>query len=504
MGIADYSFYTVIKANGVIHRDRPALICGPETVSHGRFLERVDRLACGLLDAGLKKGDRIAVLAKNSLEFMYLYGACARTGAIMLPINWRLKPEEIEFILADGAPKFLFADADLQEVVSGPTVKLPFVEKRYSLAGAEEAFAAFEGLMRSDRPCPPVEVSPDDPFVIMHTAAVGGRPRGATLSHRALIFASMQALLPLQISPDDRHLCALPLFHVTALDFCLMMIVAGAASVLLPKFDADLCLKCIQDEKITLFAEFPPMLSTLLDRNEKLKCDLSSLKNVFGLETPDTIKRFEEQTASTFWFGYGQTEVSAAVTLAPFRERPGAAGRPLSFTELDIVDEYGRFLEPGNVGEIVVRGPVVFNGYWNLEEDTRYTMRDGWLHTGDQGRVDDAGYLWYAGRMPEKELIKPGGENVYPMEVEKAILEHALVEEVVVLGVPDAQWGEAIKAVCTLKQGESLSPAELTEFVASRIARYKKPKHVVFVTQLPKKPDGSIDRQAVKAKYGTP
>ncbi|MCJ7806557.1 MAG: AMP-binding protein, partial [Clostridia bacterium] len=195
-------------------------------------------------------------------------------------------------------------------------------------------------------------------------------------------------------------------------------------------------------------------------------------------------------------------ETSGFVTFAPYFDKIGSAGIPAYMAEIQLVDGDGNAVKTGEQGEIVVRGPFVFNGYWNLEEDNAYTFRDGWHHTGDMGRFDEEGYLFYTGRKPEKELIKPGGENVYPAEVEKTILQHPLVEEVSVIGVPDAKWGEAIKAVCVLKKGELLAETELIEFVASKIARFKKPKHIVYVTELPKASDGSIDRNKVKEEHG--
>jgi acyl-CoA synthetase (AMP-forming)/AMP-acid ligase II len=207
-------------------------------------------------------------------------------------------------------------------------------------------------------------------------------------------------------------------------------------------------------------------------------------------------------SGATFWAAYGQSETSGLISFAPYFERPGSAGMPIFMAEIEIVDDYGNVLIAGTSGEIVVRGPMVFKGYWNLEKENEYAFRDGWHHTGDNGYLDKDGYLWYVGRKAEKELIKPGGENVYPAEVEKVLLEHPLVEEALVIGVPDKQWGEAIKAICVLKQGESLAEKDLIEFVATRIARYKKPKYVVFVPRLPKDESGLNDRQKIKAEYG--
>jgi long-chain acyl-CoA synthetase len=239
-----------------------------------------------------------------------------------------------------------------------------------------------------------------------------------------------------------------------------------------------------------------------LDLKEKVGGDLSSLRAVGGLETPETIERYQRLTGGTFYCLYGQTETSCLATFGPYNERPGSAGRPLPLAEVRLVDEYDRFVPTGTVGEIVVKGPMVFKGYWNLEKENAYTFREGWHHTGDMGRFDEDGYLWYAGRKAEKELIKPGGENVYPAEVEKAILQHPSVLRTVVFGVPDPKWKEGIKAVCQLKEGMSLGERELIDFVAERLARYKKPHYVQFVADMPLTKDGNPDRAKVKELYG--
>jgi acyl-CoA synthetase (AMP-forming)/AMP-acid ligase II len=252
-----------------------------------------------------------------------------------------------------------------------------------------------------------------------------------------------------------------------------------------------------------VFSEFAPMLGNLLDEAAKGAGDLGSLRVATGLDSPQTIARFEGVCPKArFWAGYGQSEVSGFTTLAPFRERPGAAGRAAFLSTVAVVDELDQVLPESQVGEIVVRGPLVFKGYWRRDADNAVTLRNGWHHTGDMGAFDADGYLWYKGRSPAKELIKPGGENVYPAEVEKAVREHEAIAEVAVIGVFDAQWGEAIKAVCVCRPGRSVSAAELIDFVAGRIARYKKPKHVVFVAALPKTAHGATDRAKVKQEHG--
>jgi long-chain acyl-CoA synthetase len=278
---------------------------------------------------------------------------------------------------------------------------------------------------------------------------------------------------------------------------------SGSSSVIMAKFDPSECARTIEAEKATVFAEFAPMLMNLLDKAAETGTSLSSLRAVFGLDTAETIERFEKMCPDArFWAVYGQSETSGPVTLSRWRERQGSAGRRTSLNVIGVVDEVDQPIGSGQVGEIVVRGPQVFCGYWRREEDNKVTFRNGWHHTGDMGRFDAEGYLFYAGRSPAKELIKPGGENVYPAEVEKAIGEHAAIAEVSVIGVPDPQWGEAVKAVCVCRPGESVMALDLAEFVASKLARYKKPKHVVFVDALPKTAGGAIDRAAVKQVHG--
>lgn len=502
MGLRDFTIYSIIKRNARTLSNNLGWICGDVKLTYKEYCEGVDRLASGLLSMGLKKGDRIGVLSKNNLEFAYLYGVAAKTGAIMLPINWRLKREEVEYCISDGAPKFLFVEEEFQEMISGFMAKFDFVQKYFSMGPAQGDFAPFHSLMVEDDQASFQDVQTDDAFVIFHTAAVAGKPRGATLTHEGILFFNFQNLIYWKVTEKDCHLLVLPLFHLTALGVALAVMHAGGTNVILPKFDPDNALKHIQENKVSIFAGFPPMLSTLLERNKELKYDLTSLRIITGLDNLETIKEIEEITDGRYWTAYGQSETSGLITFAPFFDKPGSAGKPCFAAEVEIMDEHGKFVESGQTGEIVVRGPMVFQGYWNLSKENEYTSRYGWHHTGDMGRFDEDGYLWYMGRMGEKELIKSGGENVYPAEVERVILDHPLVQEVSVIGVPDKQWGEAIKAVCVLKKDAILDEKELIEFVAARIARFKKPKYVVFVPNLPKTKDGLIDKERVRAQYG--
>lgn len=506
MGLHDYTFYDVINRSAVCFGNRQAWfeVDDQRILTFAEFKEQVDRLAGGLQTIGVKKGDRIGVLGKNSLEYFLLYGAAAALGAIMVVINWRLSAEEALYNLNDCTPEFLFVDAEYQEMIARTQKNLASVKHYYNLNPTGGNFAEFASLMDNAGDYEPVDVATDDGFVIIHTAAVAGRPRGALLTHGNLVSANISLNLLFDLSAEAVHLNLLPLFHVAGLFMASGSFHAGALNINMSKFDAKQAVDLIAEKKVTVLYDFSPILSSILDAHEKSGKDIKSLQRVKGIENPETIERYQKLTGGTFFCVYGQTETSAMATLGRYDDRPGAAGKTLELADVRLVDDNDNPVNPGEIGEIAVKGPMVFKGYWNLPEDTEYTFRGGWHHTGDLGRFDTDGFLWYAGRKAEKELIKPGGENVYPAEVEKAILENPAVEAAVVFGVPDPKWKEAIKAVCVLKSGQNLKAQELITFVGQRIARYKKPHFVEFVAELPSVQDGAPDRAKIKELYGGP
>jgi acyl-CoA synthetase (AMP-forming)/AMP-acid ligase II len=502
MSLRSFTLHDLIKRNARLYGSNTALVFGDQRVTHAQYAERTARLALGLAGVGVGQGDRLAILAPNCLEYVDLFGAAAQLGAIVVPINWRLSTEEVAYVIEDVAPRVLIVADEFKALVpqDGMVGTL-----RYTLGAAQAPWQAVSELyLECDTPAADLPgVADDSGLLIIHTAAVGGRPRGALLSHRNLIAASLQTQLAWRLTPADINLGVLPLFHVAAIGFLLATQQAGGATLLLTRFDPPGLVKHIDEDGGSLIGTFPPMLGALLDAAAAQGSALDSLRVVSGIDVPETIARLRTSCPQTiFWSTYGQTETSGSVSLAPFDERPGSAGRPTALNTVAVMDELDRPLPVGATGEIVVRGPMVFQGYWRCEADNAFTLRNGWHHTGDMGRIDAEGYLWYSGRSPAKELIKPGGENVYPAEVEQAILEHPALAQVVVIGVPDVQWGEAVKAVCVLKAGHTLSAEELIEFVGARIARYKKPKHVVYVAALPCTAADLVDRAAVKAGHG--
>lgn len=500
MNLRAFTLHDQIERNAWLHGDRTAFVADERRVTHAEFAARSACLAAGLASAGVVVGERVAILAHNCQAYLDLFGAAARLGAIVVPVNWRLSAEEVAYVLQDTAPRVLIAAPELHALV--PEALRQDMAAYTTAASADRSWRTLDELYLDAQATPPAAIDDDAGLVIIHTAAVGGRPRGALLSHRGLLAAAAKSKQAWNLTPSDVQLGVLPLFHLAGLGFTLALQVAGGSTVVLPRFDPKALVGLIDGQGGSVMGSFPPMLGALLDAAAEAGSKLSNLRVVTGIDTPEALARFAAACPhADFWVAYGQTETSGSVSMARSSERPGSAGKPVAQHVLAIFDELDRPLPQGQSGEIVVRGPMVFRGYWRCDKDNAFTFRNGWHHTGDMGRFDADGYLWYSGRSPAKELIKPGGENVYPAEVERALLEHPAVAEAVVFGVPDAQWGEAVKAICVLKPGQVLAADALIEFVGQRIARYKKPKHVVFVAGLPKSPAGSIDRAAAKAAH---
>jgi len=499
-----FTIYDMISRGASVYGDAPAVIQDDRPRSFGEFKRRVDALAAGLAALGIGKGERICVLAQNDGAYLDLYGACARQGIVAYPINWRLTGEEAERVLERAAPRMMVADASTLAVVASWPERWRTVPHWYQFgASAGPGFTPFDSLYGSPDGAAAAEVSPDDPFAVISTAAVDVIPRGAVLTHANVLAANLTAMACLGLTPADHYLLALPLFHITALGLAMAHMHAGSASVLVPRFDAEEAVRLIDRHRVTHVSDFPPVLQGLLDAAAKLSSRLPSLKRVSGLDSPQTIQRLHESTGAEFWTGFGQAETSGFVSLQRVSERPGAAGKPSPLCRIRLVDDYDREVPVGAPGEITVRGPLVFQGYFAQPDVTAYTFRNGWHHTGDVGRFDEDGYLHYVRRKPEKELIKPGGENVYPAEVETIIMQMDGVSGVCVYGIPDAKWGEAIKAVVEVKSAGRYTAQQVGDFVVSKIARFKRPHVVVFADRLARSADGGVDRDAVKAKWGS-
>ncbi len=482
-----FSLYDVLVRNAQAQRDDLALVTEVEEErTFGKLLERVDRLGSGLAARGLAPGDRIAILAQNFAGYFELYLACARQGVVAYPFNWRWSGEEVARLLERAKPRAFVADqSSLEKVPAAVHDDRGLLFRAVFDGDPPNRWSVFDELYADGAIGPPADIDLMAPFAVIATAAVDVIPRGAVLTHRNVLASSAMQAAAMQLGPADRNLVALPLFHIAALGNALGIFQAGGANVVMAKFDAEAAVELIDRWHITYLSDFPPVLTNVLDAAQKRGTRLPSLRHVSGLDAPATMERLQRETTADFWTGFGQTETSGFVTIQRYRDCPGGAGKPGSLCRVRLVDDYDREVPTGTPGEIVVRGPIVFEGYDGQPEVTDHTFRGGWHHTGDVGRFDQDGRLYYVKRKPEKELIKPGGENVYPAEVETVIMTLAGVTGVCVFGVPDPKWGEGIKAV--IETGRTDLDAEaVREHVGGRIARYKRPGYVEFTTALPR------------------
>ena len=505
MPVHSFTVYDIFKMNATRYATAVAIADQNRTLTFEALLHQVNALAKGLLNQGIRKSDRIAILAMNHLEYLVLNGAAAATGAILVPINWRLSLDEIAYILSDSGAQLLFYDDTCKEQLDSLINTHQFNGTAVSLPSSDNTHRKWSDMLSSDdTPMGALESPPDSQniFCLIYTAAVDGYPRGAALSHENIIMGNLQTCLTMGLTREDVYLNMVPLFHITGINLALATLHMGGKNVIMKKFDAPQAIALSRQEGVTLLASFPPILSTLLDHMEE--GDLSSINHVTGIDGPETIRAFSRKTGARFWILYGQSETTGFVTLSDHSLMPGAAGQQCPVSTVAILDDQDSSLPCDMSGEIGVRGPVVFQGFWKKEGALdRSTLRNGWHHTGDMGRIDKNGFLWFEGRKPEKELIKPGGENVYPAEVEQAILTHPDIESVCVIGVPDPKFGEGVKAVCVKQPGSDLDVRSLIAYVGERIARYKKPGYVEFIDAMPEKANGAVDRIKVKQLYGT-
>ena len=503
MTVQGFTVYDLFARGAALLGAAPAIFQRDREISFGELRRRIDALAGGLHALGLARGDRVCIVAQNDAAYLDLYGACARQGLLAYPINWRLTAEEVQRVVERADPRMVVVDDTTQALTAGWLDAKTAIRHRYRFGeGTASGFEALAGLYRPGAAPAAAEITGDEPFAAISTAAVDLVPRGAVLTHANVVMANLTMIAHLGLTAADRYLLALPMFHITALGSALAQLHAGGACVLVSRYDAEEAVRLTDRHRITYVSDFPPVLATLLDAAEKQGSRLASLRIVAGLDAPATIQRLHAQTGAQFWTGFGQSETSGFVTVQRVADRPGASGRPVVAAQVKLVDEYEREVPVGTPGEIVVRGPLVFQGYFAQPDVTAYTFRGGWHHTGDVGRFDEDGYLHYVKRKPEKELIKPGGENVYPAEVETVIMEMDGVRAVCVYGIPDARWGEAVKAVVEVADAGRYTTQQVMDHVGSRIARFKRPHAVAFTDKLPRGADGAVDRDAVKSTWG--
>lgn len=507
MNLAD-----TVRRSAEADPSKPALLFRGRVYTYEELDDTIDTTAAALAGLGVGPADRLALLAGNVPEFVSCFYGALRAGAVVCPLNVTLTPEELSSILADAGAKVVVADLTTLPAVSSIRGHLPALETIVAVGGppAPPGTVSLEEALTTDAEPPEVDVSGDDVAVLAYTAGTTAEPKGAMLTHRNLLsnLEQMSSVPELAETPDDVVLLALPLFHIYALNVVLALgVKTGATAVLVERFDPDETLRLVERHRATVLFGAPQMFSAWLDaaaaRDERgeSRLDLSSVRlAVSGAAAlPAGVKeRFEDRFGVTVWEGYGMTEAAPAVTsnaVGP-AAKPASVGLPLPGVDVRLVDDAGEDVEDGDPGEIWVRGPNVFAGYWNRPEETRRVLAGEWLRTGDVAYRDDDGYLHIVDR--KKDLIIVSGFNVYPAEVEQAIEAHPDVLEAAVIGTPDERTGEAVQAWVVPRRGASLTAEEILEFLPGHLARFKRPREVKVVNELPHHVTGKVLRRALR------
>ncbi|WP_027408791.1 fatty acid--CoA ligase [Anoxybacteroides tepidamans] len=466
-----------------------------------------NRLANAFIEMGVRKGDRISTVLFNTNEFATAFFACAKIGAVFNPINFRLKSQEIAYILEDAAPKIVIFEKAVESQIASIHDQFPHISFWYIDEDTPSyAVNYHERVKAASSQISPIDVSENDLYAIMYTSGTTGRPKGVMHRHRDMVEQSLICNSVMRIREFDRGLVAAPMFHCAELHCCFLPRVhAGAANIIIHHFDPKKVLNAIATERITVLFAAPTMWNMILQ--EKLdEYDLSSLRiGLYGAApmAPVLVKECKERLGIDLIQAYGMTEMGPAVTFLFEDEqlaKAGSAGRACLNHEIRIVkpredgpSDPDDVLPPGQVGEIVVKGPCMMAGYYNREEATEKAMYKGWYHSGDLGYMDEEGYLYVADRVDD--MIISGGENVYPREVEDVLYEHHGVLDVAVLGEPDEMWGEKVVAFI-VRKGENVTAEELEQFCknSDRLAPYKRPRAYYFVEALPRNASGKIQK----------
>ncbi len=480
--------------------DKAALLQAGRVTTYAELEHRSTRLALGLRERGIGRGDRVAFLGLNSVELVETMFAVAKLGAVFLPVNTRLAAPELRHVLSDSGARLLIWAAGFEPEVESPEVAgLELEQVQISEgpgAGLSTLFAVEDGVL--DEP-----VALEDLFMIQYTSGTSGRPKGVMLSHANVVWNVYNLIIDVDLSSDEVALVTAPLFHTAALNQVLFpTLLKGGTALIEAKFDPDRAIELIEREGVTLLFGVTSMYLALAASQRFAEADLSTLRSALsgGAPIPESLLHTWLDRGLMITQGYGLTESSPGATMlraADGVRKLGSAGTACFFSDVRVVSPTMEPVGVGEPGEVLVQGPNVTSGYWRNEAATDEAFVDGWLRTGDIAVVDDEGYLRIVDRL--KDMYISGGENVYPAEVEQALHAHPAIAECAVFGVPDEKWGEVGQAVVALKQGTSVTEVDLLAHLDGRLARYKIPKSVVIVAELPHNASGKLVRSRVRA-----
>ena len=510
----------IVQKRAEMSPDKPAIIFEDAPVTYKELNEGVNRTAHFLRKSGIRNGDRVSVVLLNCVEFLEVYFACAKLGAILVPLNHRLVGPELEYQLNDcGARMVVFHDAFVDNIDRIRARLKAEADKFIYMAsgspggnGSElpgcpawaEDYHELTGDQPTSEPVPESPVPFDAPLAIVYTSGVTGNPKGAVLTHEQTFFKNFQIAFYTQAQPGDVFVAQMPLFHsgglfiVATPSLCVGMTMVMRRGFNPAEFATD-----IERYRGTIVFALTTMWRMILETGKLDETDVSSVRCVLGggERTPPSL--FEELAKRGLHMrqGFGQTENSAMMMMPTedIHRKMGSIGKPGFFTDVWIKGSNGKLAAPGEIGEIVAKGPTVMNGYWNLPEETSKTLVDGVLHTGDLGYMDEEGYFYIVDRA--KDMYRSGGENVYPAEVEKILAGHPKISNVAIIGVPDEKWGETGMAFIVPARGETVAEEEVFEYLEGKVARFKYPKHIRFMDDLPLTPTMKVKKAVLKERF---
>lgn len=498
-------YLDMVSGAAVAVPERTAIVYEGQEITYAQLDDRVGRLGAALRDRGLTPGDRVALLAANELEYMEIQGACLRSGFTLVPLNTRLADPELEYIVGDSSPGLIIAGRDFDERVKA-VADATSVGERIGLGDTAilDSYDEWIAGATADPDADPLD--PELNATFLYTSGTTGRPKGAMIDRRGFTARVFVNAMELEISANDVWLQSLPMFHISAyLGFAFAF--RGATSVMLPSFTPADAVKLMTEHQVTSLVLVPTMISMLLDDPALDGFDAEHLRLlIYGGAPIDgpLLRRALDRLGCGFHQQYGMTETGAQCVLQPWQHDPedpealSSGGHPAASFEMRVVDDDDLALATGETGEIVCRGPAVMSGYWNLPEATADTLRNGWMHTGDVGWLDDRGLIHVVDR--RNDMIISGGENVYPREVEAVLAEHPAVPDAAVIGLPDDKWGQVVS--CVVAEG---APAddELEEFLRARVAGYKVPRRWIRVAELPRNATGKVLKAQLRSEHSS-